>query len=417
MDYDCETGFARVAKHLLEQFKAIHGGNVIITIIALNNDKEDSYWIADNSKFPKIQVVPAHLTAHEKDIEAQDPYFRHGLLQTISAANWDAIFILQDLEVMNPTLPALKLIRKQKKAKKQHLKIVSYFPIDSTPYKSDVNVINEYSRAFTYTDYGKEVISPYLLKSTKAKLRVAPHGTNMDEFFRVDRKIAKIFREERFGDVDFLIGNVNRNQSRKDIPTTLLGFKLFKKQLSKYDPKLKTALYLHMNPLDPMGNNLLRICEMLGLEVDKDVIFPVEYKTTSEQHTIPTKVLNLIYNSLDVYLTTTTAEGWGLTVTEAMAAYVPVIAPIHTSLTEITNDGKLVEPLRDLSPTFFHKDAEKLRFQCSPPDVANALFKTFSENNKMKLAKRTKAAQDKIKGTYIWEATAKRIANALEQVS
>jgi glycosyltransferase involved in cell wall biosynthesis len=36
------------------------------------------------------------------------------------------------------------------------------------------------------------------------------------------------------------------------------------------------------------------------------------------------------------------AEGWGLTITEAMAVKLPIICPIHTSISEITNDGKLV---------------------------------------------------------------------------
>ena len=46
--------------------------------------------------------------------------------------------------------------------------------------------------------------------------------------------------------------------------------------------------------------------------------------------------LNNIYNSLDVYLSTSRGEGWGLTATEAMAAGTVTILPMHTSYKEIS---------------------------------------------------------------------------------
>src|SRR5262249_54512238 len=44
----------------------------------------------------------------------------------------------------------------------------------------------------------------------------------------------------------------------------------------------------------------------------------------------------------DVYFTTTLGEGWGLPITEAMAAGLPVVAPRHSSLEELGGDGRAI---------------------------------------------------------------------------
>jgi glycosyltransferase involved in cell wall biosynthesis len=44
--------------------------------------------------------------------------------------------------------------------------------------------------------------------------------------------------------------------------------------------------------------------------------------------------LNMVYNSADVFFTTTAAEGWCLPVAEAMAVGIPAILPRHSALAE-----------------------------------------------------------------------------------
>lgn len=60
--------------------------------------------------------------------------------------------------------------------------------------------------------------------------------------------------------------------------------------------------------------------------------------------TISRPMLNALYNAADVYLSTS-AEGFGLTVAEALACGVPVVAMDYTSLPEVVGDaGVLVPP-------------------------------------------------------------------------
>jgi glycosyltransferase involved in cell wall biosynthesis len=82
--------------------------------------------------------------------------------------------------------------------------------------------------------------------------------------------------------------------------------------------------------------------------------------------------MNRIYNSLDAFLTTSTGEGWGLTITEAMACKVPVIAPNHTSIQEITNQGYNAFLLNSLYPVVSMVD-NIVRFQSDIYEIADTI--------------------------------------------
>ena len=99
-----------------------------------------------------------------------------------------------------------------------------------------------------------------------------------------------------------------------------------------------TALYLHTVPV--AGNIDLNVAaSACGLTVGRDVIFPRDYHPLQP---VTDAALNELYNAADVYFTTTLGEGWGLPVTEAMAAGLPVVAPRHTSLAELGGDGRAI---------------------------------------------------------------------------
>ena len=68
-----------------------------------------------------------------------------------------------------------------------------------------------------------------------------------------------------------------------------------------------------------------------------------------------------------------------MTITEAMACGTPVICPIHTSLTEITEEGTLVYPIRSLRPFMFINDMEKVRYISSVKEVSKRMYDAMAE--------------------------------------
>ena len=116
-----------------------------------------------------------------------------------------------------------------------------------------------------------------------------------------------------------------------------------------------------------MGIDCYRLSERLGLEVGKDIFFPKEF---NENNGVSESELNKIYNTFDCFITTTTAEGWGLSIVEAMATKKLVVAPKHTSITEITDNGNNAFSFKFMQRAVFVNDFEKIRFISNPDEVA-----------------------------------------------
>lgn len=315
-DYNSITGFATVSKNLISNWKRQFGDNLKIDIVAVN------YFGEDYSEGPNVRVI----SAKKKDI-AKDDFGRYVFMRSLADIDYDLMFILQDLGVIIPLVPHLKKILEDKKtAKRKLFKSIFYFPVDFALTPNLAVGMEFFDQLATFTEYGRKMVLN-LKPELKHKIRVIPHGNNMKNYFPIESKEeVSTFRKTFFGDNadKFIVGCINRNQSRKDIPTTIFGF------MEYWETHNKNAfLYLHMDPNDPMGWDLRTILKQTPLKEGIDFMFPPEtdhgYKGTSVED------MNKIYNSLDVFLTTATGGGWELTVTEAMACKVPTIVPRHTS--------------------------------------------------------------------------------------
>jgi len=144
-------------------------------------------------------------------------------------------------------------------------------------------------------------------------------------------------------DDDFLMVNVNSNQRRKGVPQSLQILAELKNLREESDPEFR--LYLHM----PRENRDEGIClglvaRQLGLIEGEDVFFG-DPNFVNGRPILSDEGLNRIYNAADLYVTTSLGEGWGLGVTEAMAAGTPVAGPAHTSLAELIENRGLELPL------------------------------------------------------------------------
>jgi intein/homing endonuclease len=194
----------------------------------------------------------------------------------------------------------------------------------------------------TYTEYGKSQVlrlNPKLIK----KLDVIPHGNNSQDFYPLPKDETLAFRKEYFGDNSnkFIVTNINRNQSRKDIPTTIFGFLEYWEEYNK-----NAFLYLHMNWKDPMGWNLKTILSQTPLREGVDYMFPSE-ENASKGASV--ELVNKIYNTCDLFLTTATGEGWGLCLHPSTMittqSGVKAIPSVKIGDKVLTNDGTYHEVL------------------------------------------------------------------------
>ncbi len=111
----------------------------------------------------------------------------------------------------------------------------------------------------------------------------------------------------------------SRNIRRKSIPDTILAWKLFLDQLPKEKAE-KCLLVLHTEPVSDAGTDLPAVVEYFFPENDTNVVI------SSEK--LPTEQMNLLYNSVDGVILLSSAEGWGLSLTESLLTGTPFIANV-----------------------------------------------------------------------------------------
>lgn len=344
------TGFAQVSRNILKEL--YDSGKWEIDMIGINYS-----GVYDREEFQKKyyyinKIVPA---LHP---QSNDVFGREYALQILSGAHreiappWDVFFTIQDhfnvesKSVGNSLSFADSILAMQRntlmsKNRDKVFSWVGYYPVDGMLKKHWVeNAIAKTGFPVAYCEYGKEEILKFATpENTLAeRLQVIRHGTNTDDFFPLSpeerRKVRKKHFKDLINDDTYLIVNINRNQMRKDLMRTLLVYKEFKKKVPN------SFLYLHCNPRD-VGGNIYDIAQFVGLK-DTDFAVPVGF----DEHTgIPIRVVNEIYNSADAIITTTLGEGWGLSITEAMATKTLVYAPNITSIPEMLNTQGGFDPL------------------------------------------------------------------------
>ena len=361
-DYNAHTGFATVSKNIKKEIKNHFKDDIQIDICAINYFG-DPYHEQDGT-----YVISAPKSATKKD-----DFGRFGFLKILNDSNeYDGIFIMQDLGVIIPIIEILKHIKdKKKKENKKSFKSIFYFPVDCKLIDVLVKNLEFFDCLVTYTKFGKDEILR-LRPELKTKVKVVPHGNNSTDFYPIDELDNADFRQEYFGKNShkFIITNVNRNQPRKDIPTTIFAFIEAKNRWQEEKLPNEPFLYLHMNAKDPMGWDIRAMMKFTDLVEDKD------YKLLDDDLAnkgASVEMLNKIYNASDLYLTTTLGEGWGLTLTEAMATKKPIICPLSTSFIEMTDNGKRVYAVENLIP-FCGNNDNIIRQQCDIYEVADNII-------------------------------------------
>ena len=232
-----------------------------------------------------------------------------------------------------------------------------------------------FDEVITYTEYGKATLKPLISETNWKKVKVIPHGIDTEVFYPIANNFENSkTKEQLFGKSDvFVFGSVNRNSARKDLATLIMGFAMF-----KHTTQANAVLYIHCNPIDRMGIDCYRLSERLGLDVGTDIFFPKDF---DENMGVSESELNKIYNTFDCFITTTTAEGWGLSIVEAMACKKLVIAPRHTSIQEITDNGNNAFLFKFIQRAVFVNDFEKIRFISNPEEVAQVCGIVFNLQN------------------------------------
>jgi glycosyltransferase involved in cell wall biosynthesis len=162
-------------------------------------------------------------------------------------------------------------------------------------------------------------------KANKKVIEYVPHGLNHEHYYPIEKedelKELEQFKSNIFGskEKDFVVFFNSRNIRRKQIPDTMLAFRIFLDTLPKEKAE-KCAMVMHTEIVSDHGTDL---------EAVRKILFPnypeAIYFSTNK---LESKQLNQLYNIADAQILLTSNEGWGLSLTEAILAGTVIIANV-----------------------------------------------------------------------------------------
>lgn len=200
--------------------------------------------------------------------------------------------------------------------------VIGYMPVDGGHLDpSAMRALNKLHAAVWYTRFGHR-------EAVKAGFggpgHIIPHGIDTGVFRPVSRTEARRLLDLNVPANAFIVGNINRNQPRKRLDVTIQIFADWIKQHRISD----AYLLLHCAKQDT-GWDLHRVAAHHGV-ADRLILTGGDDIREMQGR----RKLQLIYGSLDVQMTTTLGEGWGLTTMEGMACGIPQIVPDSSALAE-----------------------------------------------------------------------------------
>lgn len=393
-DFVCNSGFAQVAHNVVAQLLRDEEIDYYIDVVGINYYGLPNEWQQFN---PRVRVFPATV------ISNGDLFGRNGILQMLQSGVFDILWILQDTFQIEPiTQNIIDIRNKLVEHGGKPFKFIFYYPIDATPKENWITKsVSLADIPVAYTQYGFDE-SVKFDEGLRNKLKIIPHGIDENVFNVLPPEEVAKFRThffKGFADDKFLIINVNRNQPRKDIARTMQIFSLLKRQVPE------AFLYLHMKASD-VAYNLDEVARLYDLIPEKDYLIPANF---NEHDGIEAELLNYIYNASDCVMSTSLGEGWGLSLTEAMATKTPVIAPNHSAIAELLADGRgtLVTAGKTLKDWIvLSNDNERQRPIVDVPEFVDKL--AWIRNNREEAAKMAEKAYVHVRNNWTWNIVGKQ---------
>ena len=166
-----------------------------------------------------------------------------------------------------------------------------------------------------------------LVLDDKAKNKIieyVPHGLNSNIFYpMLDKSTNKEYQDFKKNifkgkEYEFMVFFNSRNIRRKQIPDTILAYRLFVDGLTPKQRE-KVVLVLHTEQVSEHGTDLPAVI---------DTLVPEDYNIVFTPGKLDVKQLNYLYNMADTQILLTSNEGWGLSLTEALLTGTPIIANV-----------------------------------------------------------------------------------------
>lgn len=374
-DAGCHTGFARVTHAIGDRLVRDYGHE--ISVLATNYDGD--YW-----------PTPMHLYRPNK-LSAMDRYGQSRIVEMLAEVMPEVIVILQD------PVPIVKFLNENKhdplkslaSGGPMHAPVLAYVPIDGHRYTPALSSMAGMTRQIAMTRYGQAAMPGSALVYHGVDTETYRPLSSSSPMTASNGRVisSKAEAKEALGyDPDrFLVLRVDRNSNRKDYPSTWKAIVPLMKRYGDID------VHFHCVARDDYN-----LGELLWREPDVRSRFRFSANIDTFKGWAEVD-LAILYNAADVFVSTSWGEGFGLTIAEALACGVPVVAQNVSAITEVVGPGgRLVEPQREITTPMGHEQWL--------PDVAGftaAIERLYhGQGSRRKLGE---AAREHVVATFSWD--------------
>lgn len=248
-----------------------------------------------------------------------DQYFNQTMSKRLKEINADRFIILLDTFMLYPwflnidTAPA---------------KTFFWFPSDGgggLP-KGCESILKKIDCPVAMAEFGAKQVKDY----HNLDVKHIPHGVDSKAFYPLEKSEKEELRK-KWGFTDkFVVGVVARNQPRKNLDRTIKTFRLVADKIPN------AVLFLHLDPNDP-AQPMFKIHSLITkYNLENRVV----YSGMNAFNGFPQTEMNNVYNLMDCFFLSTSGEGFGIPIIEAMSCEVPVIATNYTTTPELVINNK-----------------------------------------------------------------------------
>jgi glycosyltransferase involved in cell wall biosynthesis len=313
-DIRVHSGVATIAKELVLN-TAQHFNWVNIAGAINHPDKGKRFDLSQDTN-TNTKLTDASVFLYPVDNYGDADLIRH----MIEVEKPDAIMLITDPRYFEWLFAIENEIRK-------HMPIIYLNIWDDYPAPLYNKAFYESCDALLAISKQTKLINELVLDEKRGKkiIEYVPHGLNHDIYYPIvkedELKELETLKSTIFGgkEKDFVVFFNSRNIRRKQIPDTMLAFKIFLDTLPK-EKAAKCALLMHTEIVSEHGTDLNAVREILFNDYPDAIHFSVNPLSPQQ--------LNMMYNIADAQILLTSNEGWGLSLTEAILAGTVIIANV-----------------------------------------------------------------------------------------
>jgi glycosyltransferase involved in cell wall biosynthesis len=313
-DIRVHSGVATIAKELV--LNTAQHFNWVNIAGAINHPEKGKRFDLSQDTNTNTKLTDASVFLYPVDNYGDADLIRH----MIEVEQPDAIMLITDPRYFEWLFAIENEIRK-------HMPIIYLNIWDDYPAPLYNKAFYESCDALLAISKQTKLINELVLDEKRGKkiIEYVPHGLNHDMYYPIvkedELKELETLKSTIFGgkEKDFVVFFNSRNIRRKQIPDTMLAFKIFLDTLPK-EKAAKCALLMHTEIVSEHGTDLNAVREILFNDYPDAIYFSTNPLSPQQ--------LNMMYNIADAQILLTSNEGWGLSLTEAILAGTVIIANV-----------------------------------------------------------------------------------------